>query len=285
MQENIPVTATNMTNHSATTRPVRKRKHIIMPAEHGSWSWFLVPFLTGVLVAGQFNLAVLLTLVGGLAAFLMRQPATVWLRASRGKGRRSDAALAAKWTLGLGGTAVLSLAGLLWLGHTELLWLALPIMPLLAIYLFVAYRKRANTRSLGMEMAGAIALAIMAPAALAAATGSLSSTSWVLWGVLAAKNVLGGLYARTRIFDTHNRPVSRSSLFWWHLGVALLAGWLVFQQWLPWLALIPFLFLLVRATWTAVSPRPIANIRRFGFGEMGLSFLIGLIIAAGYWLG
>ncbi|MEJ2747072.1 MAG: YwiC-like family protein [Anaerolineae bacterium] len=51
-----------------------------MPAEHGSWAWLLVPFFVGTAVAGRFNLPVLLALLGGLAVFALRQPATVWLR-------------------------------------------------------------------------------------------------------------------------------------------------------------------------------------------------------------
>ena len=73
-----------------TQRPFRLRKQLILPAEHGSWSWLLVPFLIGTAVAETLNFPVLLVLIGGLAFFLLRQPATVWLRARQGRGRRSD---------------------------------------------------------------------------------------------------------------------------------------------------------------------------------------------------
>lgn len=31
------------------------RKALVMPAEHGSWSWLLVPFLVGIGVAGRHH--------------------------------------------------------------------------------------------------------------------------------------------------------------------------------------------------------------------------------------
>ena len=79
--------AQTMQQGKATSRPIF-RKRLVLPAEHGSWAWLLVPFGVGTAVAGQFTLASLSVLVGGLAAFLMRQPATVWVRAARGKARR-----------------------------------------------------------------------------------------------------------------------------------------------------------------------------------------------------
>ena len=48
------------------------RKHIVMPTEHGSWAWLLVPFFVGTAVAGKVNLPVVLTLIGGLAVFFLR---------------------------------------------------------------------------------------------------------------------------------------------------------------------------------------------------------------------
>ncbi|NLF63269.1 MAG: YwiC-like family protein, partial [Chloroflexi bacterium] len=127
------------------------RRSLILPAEHGSWSWLLVPYLLGAAVAGRFTFATLLVLLGGLSIFLMRQPATAWLRVRQGKGRRSDGPLAAGWTIGLGLLGVLSLAGLLALGHDELLLLGAPLALVMAAYLFIALQRRAQLRSLGME--------------------------------------------------------------------------------------------------------------------------------------
>jgi hypothetical protein len=53
---------------------------------------------------------------------------------------------------------------------------------------------------------------------------------------------------------------------------------------IPLLVALPLAGLLARALWTAVQPRPIANIKRFGFTEIGVELLSGLFIIAGYWL-
>ena len=71
------------------------RKNLVIPTEHGSWSWLLAPFFVGAGVAsqvgageGQSLLPLAFTLVGGLCAFLVRQPASAWLRIRRGRARR-----------------------------------------------------------------------------------------------------------------------------------------------------------------------------------------------------
>jgi hypothetical protein len=262
-------------------RRVFFRKQVVLPAEHGSWSWLLVPFLSGVLVAGAWRLPATLVLVGGLAAFLIRQPATVWFRARAGRGRAGDARLAAGWAIGLGAVALLALLGLLVMGRGQLLWLAVPLAAVLALYLWAAHRRRADTRTLGMELAGAAALAGMAPAAYTAVARQIDANVWALWALLAAQNVLGALYVRGRIADTHGRPLARRPILLAHavalaaVSIAALAGAV------PWLAVVPFAGFMIRAFWAA-APRPLANIRRFGFQEVGVELLGGLLIALGW---
>jgi hypothetical protein len=256
-------------------RRVLFRKQLVLPAEHGSWAWLLVPFGVGIGVIGRVNIAVFLILLGGLAAFLVRQPATAWLRIRQGKGRRADGPLAAGWTVGLTAVALLCLISLLALGHTALLWLWGPLAVLFVIYLAAAYRGRANTRTLWMEVAGAAGLA---------AGGRLDNDAWALWGLLAGLNVLGALYVRARIADTHQRPANRPALLWSHGAAFLMAGAAARLEIIPLLVALPLAGLLARALWTAVQPRPIANIKRFGFTEIGVELLSGLFIIAGYWL-
>ncbi|MCI0393753.1 MAG: YwiC-like family protein [Chloroflexi bacterium] len=271
-----------------TKEPLQRRrfwrKSLVLPAEHGSWSWLLVPFFAGVLVAGRFGLAGLLALVSGLSGFLLRQPATAWLQIRRGRGRQADHVLAAGWTVGLLATAVLSLLGLLALGRSELLWLAVPLLVLLLLYLAVARQRRANTRTLEMEVAGAAGLAIMAPFAYGAAAGHLDAIAWALWGLMALQNVLGVLYVRLRLADTHGRPMGRRPVLWAHALALLAVGLAALGAAIPWPAVLPVVFLLARAWWAVLQPRPIANIKRFGFREVGVEALAGLWIAASYWL-
>jgi hypothetical protein len=258
------------------------RKQLIMPAEHGSWSWLLVPFFVGVFVAGEWNLPATLVLIGGLAGFLVRQPATIWLRTLTGRGRKADRPTAAAWTIILAVIAGLCLAALLALGMTALFALLVPLAILLVFYLVAARYRRAKMRSLWMELVGAAGLAATAPAAYTASIGQLSSVAWALWGLMAGQNALGVLYVRTRIADTHGRPIDRPPLLWMHVIVLLAVVVAACFGTVPWLAALPFVGFLIRAGWTVARVRPVANIKRFGFTEIGVEILGGALVILGY---
>jgi hypothetical protein len=271
-----------------TTRPAADksrrlfRKQLILPTEHGSWSWLLVPYFVGVLVAGAWNLAAFLVLLGGLAGFLIRQPASITVRVRAGRGRKLDGPLALAWTLFLGSVALLCLIGLLVLGRSDLFWLLIPMSVIFVFYLFASRQRRASTRSLWMEVAGAAGLAAMAPTAYVAASGALDGTAWALWALMAGQNVLGVLYVRLRIGDTHQRSRDVRPLLWGHGLVLAGVTTAAFTGFVPWLAVVPFAGLTARAAWTAVEARPVPDIKRFGFTEIGVEIVGGLFIAAGW---
>lgn len=275
----------NQNSQSKSRFPLVYRKHIVMPTEHGSWAWLLVPFFVGVGIAGRFDLAVGLTLLGGLAVFFLRQPTTIWLRVRRKKARAADGPIALAWIGFFSLIGLLCLAGLLVLERGMLAWLTGPFLLIFALYMMAARYGRAGLRSLWMELAGAAALSMMAPAAAIAATGEVANWMWLLWGVMATQNVLGALYVRLRIYDTHNQPINR-----WPIGAAHLAGFLLILglglgDWLPWLTAVPFAGFLLRAVWAVAALRPVANVKRFGFTELGVEIISGLWLIAAYWLG
>lgn len=266
----------------ANAKPKRFRKQLILPAEHGSWSWLLVPYFVGTAVAGRINLALLLIFIGGMALFLLRQPATIWLRIRQGRGRKRDWRAATQLTLGLGLLALLSLLGLLASGVTEILWLALPAAGLMGVYLAAARGRQSSTRTLWMELAGAAGLALMAPAAMIAAAGTIRPTVWWVWGLMGLQNVLGVLYVRLRLADTHGRAADRRPVLVGHgLGLLAVAVTAVAGS-IPWLATLPFLGLLIRAWWAYARKRPIPNVKKFGFTEIGVEVISGILIIVAY---
>lgn len=276
--------ANNMTQNAKRKKGRIFRKTLVIPAEHGSWFWLLVPFFVGALIGGRINAGVLLTLVGGLAGFLMRQPATAWLNIRRGRGRQRDEPLAAGWTISFGLLALLSLAGLLALGHGALLWLLAPPAAMLAAYLGVARVQRARVRNLWLEVGGAAGLALMAPAAYGAASGRLDQTAWALWGLMAAQNVLSVLYVRLRLADTKGRPANRAIVLGSHALGATLAMAVAAASMIPWAAPVLYGIYLLRAGWAVTVRRPVDDIKRFGFTEVGVETAGGLWIVAGYLL-
>lgn len=263
------------------------RKSLVIPTEHGAWSWLLVPWLYGAVVtfgsgtaAAHAAPALALTLIGGLAATISRQPATAWARIRQGRGRAADASLAAGWALGLGMLALLCLLGLLALGRQALSGLIVPFVAVLSAYLLAARSGRSAMRSLGMELTGAVGLALTAPAAAIAVTARLDATAIWLWGLFALQNALGVLYVRQRLAHSKQRNGEPRLTLGGHLvGFAALLM-MAAAGWVSWLAAVPFALLLLRALWAVRAIRPVADIKRFGFSEVAAELLGGALIAA-----
>ncbi len=122
----------------------------------------------------------------------------------------------------------------------------------------------------------------MAPAAIIAATGQIDADGWALWGLLAGQNALGALYVRLRLADTHGRPLRRLPVLWSHSLVfttVILAG---IQGIVPPGTAVPFVGYLTRAIWVTRQPRPITNVRHFGFTEVAVEIMSGAWIIASY---
>ena len=260
------------------------RKQLLLPTEHGSWSWLIVPYFVGVIVGGTINLPVLLVFTGSMATFLLRQPASLWARARRGNGRSRDIPTLKKIIAILTIIAALSFVGLMAFGLTDLLLLILPVALFFILYVFSARQKQSDTRVLGMEVAGSAALALVAPAAMVAATGTLSAEAWWIGGLMAAQNVLGVLYVRQRVADTHERAGNRQVMLGMHTAVFIFTLIAVTLHWMPILAALPALLLLLRALWTYRAPHPIVHIKKFGFSEVGVEIMGGIVVAVAYLL-
>lgn len=262
-----------------------KGARVLLPAEHGSWSLMLTPFLIGAgvaWVAGHetSGLALTLALVAVLALFLARQPLATWLCA---RTRAPDkAAEALRWGVATSGIAALAGLGLLALGRGAILWLAVPAAAVLAVTL--AMSSWLGPRRLATELAGVAGLALAAPAAYVAGTGGIGLTAAGVWAVSALHGALSVLYVRLRIHQRHER-VSRAEGAWVvaaHLlgAAAVLAG--IQTGWLPALLALPFGLLLPRAAVAAWRNPPLESVRRFGFTEMALALCFAALAIFAY---
>ncbi len=258
------------------------RKQLILPAEHGAWSWWIVPFLVGLALVRPWRLALLPAALVALCLFLLRQPITVFLRVRRGRARPTDGPPALAWlTILLIGLA----AGVIWLVLLQraILWRLLPVVGLLGLlYLLAILRRASAVRTLWLQLVGAGGLAVTAPLAITAANGRLGPWEWGLWAVMAGLNMLGVLYVRVRIADTHTRSADRRLMLLGHLAACLLVGVAGVEGWIPGLVAPAYLALLGRALWLFRTARPVTNVRRFGLSEVGVELLCGLWIVISY---
>jgi hypothetical protein len=270
-------------------QPLLARYRLILPSEHGSWSLTLVPFIIGAGVGALTPAlgalpATLLCLTTVLALFLARQPLNLWLRISRGRGRRSDRPAALFWSAALLIVAALSSAGMLALGRWAVLWLALPaLITLIATLTLTAVL---GPRRLITELIGVSGLALSAPAAAIAVTARLDALAAIVWALSAMHSVVGVLYVRLRIDERHGRAGREQAA--WVIAAHTLSLLAVIAAalpgWLPWPVTVPVGLLLVRALIVAYRRPPITSVKRFGFTEAGLSLAFALIVIASFLL-
>lgn len=289
-----PLTAPTTQPDRLITRPAiwRRmwRKSLILPAEHGAWSWLIVPFLVGLTLGRPWHIAQLPAALLALTIFLLRQPLTVLLRVQRGRARRDDGLPALIWLLGLLVLAALCLASLSLLRRSALAGL-LPVVAVVGLlYLAAVLRGASSVRTVWLQLVGAAGLAVTAPLAVTAASNQLTTWEWGLWGVMAGLNVLGALYVRQRVAEAHGRAMSRQPMLIGHALGCLLAVGVAWWQYIPWLVVPAFGALALRAAWLALrapqasaAGQTRADIRGIGLVETCVELLGGLWVVLSYW--
>lgn len=174
------------------------RRHIALPSEHGSWVFILSPLLIGLFAGGSLSWASLYLVIAAMAAFLIRQPVTIAVKAYSGRRSRRELPAARFWILVYGLVGLAALAGLVLQGFTYLLYLAIPGIPVFAWHLYLV-SKRAERRQVGIEIVGSGVLALAAPAALWVGRGNPDPTGWWLFGLVWLQSAASIVYAYLRL--------------------------------------------------------------------------------------
>jgi hypothetical protein len=167
-------------------RPVAPLAH-----EHGSWVFILSP--ADRPVRRKFRASACLV-VAAMAAFLIRQPVTIAVKALSGRRSRRDLPAARFWIAVYGLVGLLGLAGLISLGFTYVLILAVPGIPVFAWHLYLVTR-RAERRQAGVEIVGSGVLALAAPAAYWVGTGRPDPLGWWLFALVWFQSAASIVYA------------------------------------------------------------------------------------------
>jgi YwiC-like protein len=250
---------------------------LLLPAEHGAWSFVLEPIVLGLLVAPSRAGAALA--LAAVVVFLGRQPLKLAL-VDRASGRTYPRTVVA-FRLGAAALASATLLGTLAWRWTSHRWWP----PLLAAVplgvLQLAYDVGRQGRRPIPELAGAIAASASAPA-IAAAAGWRPAAWLTLWTLVAAHGLAATLYVRARLALERGEPVRTSQPIAAHVAALALSLGLASIRLAPPLAAVAFALLLLRAAWGLSGWRRHARAQTVGFSEVATSVLFVLILAAAY---
>ncbi|OGO27143.1 MAG: hypothetical protein A2W33_07570 [Chloroflexi bacterium RBG_16_52_11] len=259
------------------------RRHIALPSEHGSWVFILSPLLIGIAAGvsgGGWSLAMFYLILAAMAAFLIRQPVTIAIKAYSGRRSRKDLPAAGFWMVIYTTLGILALSGLILLGFSYVLILALPGIPVFIWHLYLV-SKRAERRQVGVEVVGSGVLALAAPAAYWVGLGTPDPMGWWLFGLTWFQSAASIVYAYLRL---EQRELERVPA----LAIRLRMGWRAslyttfnlaavslfslsgsLPAWLP----LPYAVQWIETTWGCLNPAVGVKPTRIGMRQLIVSTL------------
>lgn len=185
-----------------TTHPQRKtpllQKQFFLPQEHGAWVFLLSPLLIGTFIGRSWNAAGLLLWIGSLAAFLLRQPVSIAVKAYSGRRSKKDLRPAMFWTILYGSIGFLCGSILMLWGYAYLLLLLIPGFIVFVWHLWLISR-RAERRQIGVEIVASGALALSASAMVWTSAGRINFTGWLLFILCWLQSASSIVYAYLRL--------------------------------------------------------------------------------------
>ena len=251
-------------------------RSIALPAEHGGWSLILEPIVLGLILAPSW-IALSLS-IAMMAVFLSHQPVKISLKAYRtGKWtERSRFALyfAAGYLLGGGLFAIPAL-----LQSNSNFWLIIAlIVPFALIQAFQDFQNQ--SRSATAEITGAIALSGTVALLLVLSDWQLT-IALPIWFVIALRAVTSILYVRTFFRKQRGKDNSVSASYVMHIIVMIIVMGLAFAGFLPYLTVVPFVILLIRAVHGLQSDKQVKP-QIIGIREVMVGILTVACIASGF---
>lgn len=197
------------------------RRQIFLPQDHGSWVFIFSPLLIGLFLGGKFSFASLCLVISAIAAFLLRQPIMMAVKAYSGRRPKTDLPAAIFWIVIYGVIALVSLIGLIQAGFGNLLFLAIPAAPVFAWHLWLVSR-REERRQINVEVIATGVLSLAAPAAYWVGIGHYDRAGWYLWILVWFQTAASIVYAYLRLEqrDLPNLPAPKQM---WSMGMRAFA--------------------------------------------------------------
>lgn len=219
-----------------------------------------------------------------LAVFLLRQPASIAIKALSGRRSPRDFPSARFWMLVYGFIGLLSVSYLVWQGFAYLLILALPGIPVFAWHLRLI-SQRAERRQVGVELVGSGVLALSAPAAYWVGIGHPDPTGWWLFILAWFQSAASIVYAYLRLEQrtltempsTGERlRMARRALLYTSfnlLSVTILSVLAILPPLIP----LPFAIQWVETIWGTLQPAVGVKPTRIGMRQLLVSSLFTLV--------
>jgi hypothetical protein len=260
------------------------KRHIALPQDHGSWVFILSPLLIGLVVGRSWGTAAFYLVVASMAAFLIRQPLSIAVKVYSGRRSRRELAPAWFWTLIYSLVGLLGLAGLISLGYSFLLLLAIPGAPVFAFHLYLI-SKRAERRKLGVELVASGVLALAAPAGYWIGVGETVFTGWILWLLVWLQSAASIVYAYLRLEQrvlvntpdlTEKLKLAWRALLYTSFNLALAAVLAAAGQ-VPRLLFIPFLLQWAETIYGTLEPAVGYKPTAIGIRQLIVSSLFTLL--------
>jgi len=260
------------------------KRHIALPQDHGSWVFILSPLIIGLFASGAFTLASFALTLAALAAYLIRQPVVIAMKAYSGRRTRDDLPGARFWMVFYGLILFMSIAELVYLGYTFILYLGIPAIPIFIWHLWLVSR-REERRQIGIEILATGVLALAAPAALWAGHGSYDPLGWALWALTWFQSAASIVYAYLRLHQRELKEIPDGKSIWamgqraaaYTAFNVLFALGLSVARITPTLIVIPFLLQFGETLWGITHPAVGARPVSIGVRQLIVSTLFTLL--------
>jgi hypothetical protein len=174
------------------------RRQIAITSEHGSWVFLLSPLIIGLFAGENFSVASLFLILAALAAFLIRQPLAVAVKAYSGRRSKKDLPAARFWILIYGAIVFITVAGMIFQDYGYLVYLGIPGVPVFIWHLLLISRRQ-ERRQMGIELVASGVLALTAPAAFWVGRGAPDQMGWWLWLLTWLQSAASIVYAYLRL--------------------------------------------------------------------------------------
>ena len=265
------------------------RRHYFIPTEHGAWIWWIGPFLIGAAAGGKLGLDALVLLLAVAAAFFMRHPTAIAVKALSGRRPRSDLAPGLFWTAAYALVALVAVLILVRSGHAQLLWLAIPGVLVFAWHLWLVSRREERGQR-GVELVAAGVLALAAPAAYWVAGGPGALTAWLLWLLTWLQSAASIVFVYLRLEQRRLPALPPPSERWrlgartlvYHLFNLVAATGLAALGRVPVLVPVAFALMLADALQGVAQPPVGSRPAAIGLRQLGSSALFVVVMIAAY---